>query len=172
MDGQIYLVTTTTIGRQPMFNDWRLAAVAARSLANRELWRDARLCCWVLMPDHWHAMIQLFPGAQLPAVVRRAKAVSARAVNQARRAEGAVWARAFHDRALRDEERVRDAARYVVANPVRAGLARSVREYPFWDAMWLDATVAASKADACAAALPASAADQDRDVVAIAAGVA
>ena len=138
MDGQIYLVTTTTLGRQTIFDDWRMAAVAARALANRELWRDARLCCWVLMPDHWHAMIQLFPGAQLPAVVRRAKVVSARAVNQARRVDGAVWAKAFHDRALRDDESVLDAARYVVANPVRAGLARSVREYPFWDAMWLD----------------------------------
>lgn len=172
MDGQIYLVTTTTLGRQPMFDDWRLAAVAARSLANRELWRDARLCCWVLMPDHWHAMIQLFPGAHLPAVVRRAKAVSARAVNQARRAEGAVWARAFHGRALRAEERVRDAARYVVANPVRAGLARSVREYPFWDAMWLDATTVALEADARTVARPASTADQDRDVAACAGGIA
>jgi REP element-mobilizing transposase RayT len=145
MDGQIYLVTTTTLGRQAIFNDWRVAAIAARALANRDLWRDARLCCWVLMPDHWHAMIQLFPGAQLPAVVRRAKAVSARAVNRMRGGDGAVWAKAFHDRALRDEESVLDAARYVVANPVRAGLARSVREYPFWDAMWLDARLPSSE---------------------------
>jgi REP element-mobilizing transposase RayT len=145
------------LGRQTIFDDWRMAAIAARALANRELWRDARLCCWVLMPDHWHAMIQLFPGAQLSAVVRRARVVSARAVNQARRADGAVWAKAFHDRALRDDESVVDAARHVVANPVRAGLARSVREYPFWDAMWLDTRSASieGRMHAATTALPA-----------------
>jgi len=29
-------------------------------------------------------------------------------------------------------------ARYVVANPVRAGLADSVLAYPYWNAVWLD----------------------------------
>jgi len=28
-------------------------------------------------------------------------------------------------------------ARYVCANPIRAGLVKSVRDYPFWDARWL-----------------------------------
>ena len=139
MHGQIYLVTTTTLGRIPLFADWRLGAIASRALANRELWRDARLLCWVLMPDHWHALIELGSGTRLDAVLNRIKAVSAREVNRAAGGTGAVWARAFHDRALRDEDDLVAAARYVVANPVRAGLAHSVREYPFWDAIWLDA---------------------------------
>lgn len=28
-------------------------------------------------------------------------------------------------------------ARYMVANPLRAGLVSSIREYPHWDAVWL-----------------------------------
>jgi hypothetical protein len=28
-------------------------------------------------------------------------------------------------------------ARYVVANPVRAGLVQRVGQYPHWDAIWL-----------------------------------
>jgi putative transposase len=31
------------------------------------------------------------------------------------------------------------AARYIVRNPVRAGLATKCVLYPFWDAVWLDA---------------------------------
>jgi len=139
MQGQIYLVTTTTLGRNPLFSDWRLGAIASRALANRDLWRDARLLCWVLMPDHWHALIELGSGTRLAAVLNRIKAVSAREINRVAGGTGAVWARAFHDRALRDEDDLVAAARYIVANPVRAGLARSVREYPFWDAVWLDA---------------------------------
>ena len=29
-------------------------------------------------------------------------------------------------------------ARYIVANPVRAGLVKNVRDYPHWDAVWLE----------------------------------
>jgi len=38
----------------------------------------------------------------------------------------------------RCDEGLRAVARYVIANPVRAGLAERVGDYPFWDAVWLD----------------------------------
>ena len=28
-------------------------------------------------------------------------------------------------------------ARYIVANPLRAGLVRSLKDYPYWSAAWL-----------------------------------
>jgi REP element-mobilizing transposase RayT len=143
MPGQTYLVTTTTLARRPLFEDWRVACVAARALTNANLWRDARLLCWALMPDHWHGMIELCDGAALGAVVNRVKAVSAREINRAASSTGAVWAKAFHDQALRAEEDLVATARYIIANPVRAGIAKSVREYPFWDAVWLESAAPA-----------------------------
>src|SRR5687768_6183540 len=59
---QIYLVTTTTVGRRPWFSDFDLARRAARSLTSPRWWTDATLLCWTLMPDHWHAVIELGPG--------------------------------------------------------------------------------------------------------------
>jgi len=38
---------------------------------------------------------------------------------------------------LRNDEDLLDVARYVVANPVRAGLVPRVGDYPFWNAVWL-----------------------------------
>ena len=32
---------------------------------------------------------------------------------------------------------LRDVARYIVANPLRAGLVERVGDYPYWDAVWL-----------------------------------
>ncbi|MEQ7866160.1 transposase, partial [Xanthomonas sp. WHRI 8393] len=32
---------------------------------------------------------------------------------------------------------LRLAARYLIANPLRAGLVERVGDYPFWDAIWL-----------------------------------
>jgi hypothetical protein len=38
---------------------------------------------------------------------------------------------------LRQDEDVARVARYVVANPLRAGLVKRIGDYPLWDAAWL-----------------------------------
>lgn len=69
--------------------------------------------------------------------IGRAKALAARAWR--RYVHGMpLWAPGFHDHALRREESIVDAARYIVLNPVRAGLVRCAGDYPFWDAVWLN----------------------------------
>jgi len=32
---------------------------------------------------------------------------------------------------------LRRVARYVVANPMRAGLVKQIGDYPLWDAIWV-----------------------------------
>jgi putative transposase len=135
--GRIYLVTFTTRGRLRRFCDWERARTAASALAAEASWPTARLLCWVLMPDHWHGLVQLEGGENLGRVVGRAKAVTTRALREAGLANASPWARSFHDHGLRREENMRRMARYIVANPVRAGLVRRVGDYPFWDAVWL-----------------------------------
>jgi REP element-mobilizing transposase RayT len=92
---------------------------------------------WVLMPDHLHWLIQLGDRHSLSEVIRMFKGRSSLAINTVLERAGAIWQRGFYDHALRREEDVEDIARYIVANPVRAGLVRSVREYSLWDAKWL-----------------------------------
>jgi REP element-mobilizing transposase RayT len=92
---------------------------------------------WVLMPDHVHWMLQLGESMGLGEAVNRLKSASARRLNRRMGQQGTIWARAFHDRALRREDDLKVMARYLVANPVRAGLVERVGDYPFWDAVWL-----------------------------------
>jgi REP element-mobilizing transposase RayT len=95
------------------------------------------MLAWVLMPDHAHWLLQLGDLETLAAVVNRLKSASARHTNRALGRQGALWQKAFHDHALRSEEDLRQTARYVVANPLRAGLVRRINDYPFWNAVWL-----------------------------------
>lgn len=48
-----------------------------------------------------------------------------------------VWEKGFHDRALRGEATLKPAARYLVGNPLRAGLAEQIGDYPYWNSIWL-----------------------------------
>ena len=133
---QVYLVTTTSHERRPLFSDFYLATCACRTLAEPRLWRDSRLLAWVLMPDHWHALVELGGNESLSKVIGRAKAVSAAAINRHRDSDAAVWQAGFHDRALRRESSTVMAARYLIANPIRAGLVARPGDYSFWDTIW------------------------------------
>jgi putative transposase len=134
--GGIYLLTTVLRGRQPLFRDMTLARLLINELRLAHDRQQVSSLAWVVMPDHLHWLVQLGDG-QLHSLMRQVKSRSAMAINRTRGMTGAIWQEGFHDRALRNEENVRDAARYIVANPLRAGLVSRLAEYPFWDAIWL-----------------------------------
>ncbi len=133
----IYLVTATTLDRQKFFLNFDAACSAARCLEDAKWLGDAKMLAWVLMPNHLHGLLQLGERDDLSAVVRRIKSASAQQVNRVLSKTGAVWASAFHDHALRDEDDLQNVARYMVANPLRAGLVTRIGDYPFWNAVWL-----------------------------------
>ena len=91
---------------------------------------------WVVMPDHLHWLAQL-QTASLDGLLQRIKGRSARRINLHRGSSGPVWQAGYHDRAIRKEEDLLSVARYIVANPLRAGLTKQVGDYPLWDAVWL-----------------------------------
>lgn len=125
--GRIYLITTVTRSRNPVFNDLYAARTVIRTLANQ---RTVSTLAFVLMPDHLHWLFALGPES-LDVTVGRFKSMSARALRRP------TWQPGYHDRAVREDEDFRQLARYVVANPLRAGLADSAGSYPHWDAVWL-----------------------------------
>ncbi|MCP1648611.1 REP-associated tyrosine transposase [Pseudomonas nitroreducens] len=135
--GEIYLLTVTTFRREPLFVDFPKACCVARCFEGRLSLGENRLLAWVLMPDHAHWLLQLGEGERLETSVGRLKALSAREFNRLSGRRGSVWTSAFHDHALRNEKEVLPAARYIVANPIRAGMVRRIGDYPFWNAQWL-----------------------------------
>ena len=128
---RIYLVTAVTRKRLPIFGDLPSARHLIRSLMKEQELGRASTLAFVVMPDHFHWLLQLREDASLSKVVRAVKAVTAH------RLGAPVWHDGFHDRALRQEEDLTAAARYVVANPLRAGLVQNLGDYPHWDAIWL-----------------------------------
>ncbi len=136
--GRIYLITFCTADREALFADPECARAFILSLHSRLLLKQSRLLCWVLMPDHWHGLVELGQADTLSTLIGRIKGATANAINAHRKARGCVWSDGFHDHALRTEQDLLGVARYIVLNPVRAGLVQRVGEYPFWDAIWLD----------------------------------
>uniref|UniRef100_UPI000F06693B REP-associated tyrosine transposase n=1 Tax=Pseudomonas viridiflava TaxID=33069 RepID=UPI000F06693B len=91
---------------------------------------------WVVMPDHLHWLFELRTDS-IAGVMRRVKSKAAIAVNKTSGCKGRLWQYGYHDKAIRKEQDLIHYARYIVANPMRAGLVGSVKDHPLWDATWI-----------------------------------
>jgi REP element-mobilizing transposase RayT len=131
--GQAYLLTTATFRRRQLLVRLPAIAVVARTLLALEREGAWALHAWVVMPDHVH-LVATLERANLSVAMRLLKGRSSRCLRANANVIGPVWQPGFHDHALRTTETARAAALYVCANPLRAGLAESLRLYPGWDA--------------------------------------
>ncbi|WP_313201286.1 REP-associated tyrosine transposase [Pseudomonas sp.] len=134
--GGLYLLTTVTHQRKRIFTHMRFARAVILQMRQAE--RDG-LCqslAWVVMPDHLHWLIELRTDT-LSCLMRQFKSRSSHALYQAGMPRRKIWQPGYQDRALRREESVLQVARYIIANPIRAGLVRHARDYPNWDAIWV-----------------------------------
>lgn len=135
--GGVYLVTTATAGRRPVFARFDRAREACLAFDAFEREGAASLLAWVLMPNHAHWLVQLGPREPLHQAINRLKSSSARRVLSRFGGSRPLWSRGFHDRAMRHGDDLIAASRYIIANPLRAGLVRRIVDYPFWNAIYL-----------------------------------
>ena len=134
--GRLYLLTSITQQRRPIFKDFYLGRLVVEQF--RQAHEDGIVMskAWVVMPDHFHWLVEL-KDKTLAEVMCRVKSRSSVMVNQACRSTGRLWQKGYHDRALRDEEDIKDIARYIIKNPIRARLTTRIGDYPLWDACWM-----------------------------------
>ncbi|AUG38363.1 transposase [Pseudomonas chlororaphis] len=134
--GQIYVLTSVTQNREPLFSDFHSGRLAVAAFKQAEQEQLAHSLAFVVMPDHFHWLVELH-GSTLPVLMGRTRSRICVSLNCQRRRKGAVWQRGYHDRGIRKEEDLQAVARYIVANPLRAGLVKRVGDYSLWDAIWV-----------------------------------
>ena len=79
---------------------------------------------FVLMPDHVHMIVAFSRQYRVEAVVEAWKRYAATKYK-------IVWQRGFFEHRLRGNESAEEKAEYIRQNPVRAGLVKTLGEWPF-----------------------------------------
>ena len=134
--GRLYLLTTITQQRRPIFNNFQLGRLVVDQF--RQAHEDGIVIskAWVVMPDHFHWLIEL-QNKTLGELICRIKSRSSVNINRLTKTHERVWQKGYYDRALRQEDDVKAAARYIIQNPIRAQIASRIGDYPLWDACWI-----------------------------------
>ncbi len=83
---------------------------------------DYQLDAWVIMPNHFHALVEPVEGRELGGIVQRCKGGSAREINRARGVTGKLWQHEPFDHIVRSEAQLDHFRRYIALNPAKAGL--------------------------------------------------
>ena len=99
----------------------QIAAVVADTLRLFDE-KKYRLFAWCIMPNHVHVVMRVFPTHELADVLHSWKSYTAKEANRILNKHGAFWQREYYDHLLRDEAEFERALKYVVENPVKAGL--------------------------------------------------
>jgi len=91
---------------------------------------DARryvLDTWCIMPNHVHVLIRPLGFPSLAGILHSWKSFTAKKINAASGRTGTFWQKDYFDRIIRNEEHRDTVRRYILENPVDAGL----RDWPW-----------------------------------------
>jgi len=123
-----YSVTVRCAAGRP-FTDSKSVSQALETLESSAVRNRFKVLAYCFMPDHLHLLLQGDTNSFLPELMKDFKQRSGYAFKQKTRT--ALWQKSYYDHVLRSEEAATDVARYIFANPVRAGLVASPCEYPY-----------------------------------------
>lgn len=124
-----YFLTFCTCERRETFRDAQAAAWVITHFRRTARATGFALLAYCVMPDHAHLLVEgTTAAADLRRFAKRAKQASGQAWRN--RTRSRLWQEGYYDRVLRGEADAKAMARYIVANPVRAGLARVPADYP------------------------------------------
>jgi putative transposase len=129
-----YFLTISTFRRSPVFVDCDAARIVTTQLARAASSERFSVIAYCLMPDHLHLLAEATcEAADFQRFVRIFKQQSA--FYWKRETGQPLWHRSYFERVLRDGEDTIDVIRYILGNPVRAGLAAKPDDYRYLGTM-------------------------------------
>jgi len=120
-----YFVTAVTAERRRIFQVAANAELLQRTLLDYHGQGRFLLHAFVIMPDHFHAI--LTPASEVS--LEKAMQFIKGGFSFRLKSKLDVWQRSFNETQILTEEKFRNGVRYVEENPVRRGLAPTANSY-------------------------------------------
>jgi len=130
-DKALYFITTTTEGRKEIFKDSIACELLVNILIYNKFIYDFSVYGFVIMPDHFHIIIQPNGELNISEIMKKVKGNFSRFYNKITGLKGGIWQQGFYDEGIRDEVQLREVIKYIHANPFKKGLVSDVREYKY-----------------------------------------
>jgi len=94
--------------------------------------KDIEVICYCIMPNHVHLVFRLLSKNKLVGdIMASIKRYSAKSANEVLNLKGKFWQAESFDRLVRDEKELYNIIKYVLLNPVNAGLVENYKDWQY-----------------------------------------
>ena len=133
LPGVLHFVTGNFLHRVPLFIDSACCEEFLEVLSDLNQQWPSKLISYVLMPDHFHLISNPRDG-HIKEFIGTLKSLSAKRILTSRksvrvRSDGQVWQESFKAMPLWSGWMIWQKINYIHANPVRAGIVKSAKDY-------------------------------------------
>ena len=122
-----YLVTAVTAQRHSLFQVTATAELLQQTILDYRSQGRFLLHAFVIMPDHFHALIMPAPDVSLEKAMQFIKG----GFSFRLKSKVDVWMRSFNESQIMTKEKFMNCVQYIEENPVRRGLASTPQLHPF-----------------------------------------
>ena len=125
-----FVTTKTSMGRRILQSE-RNAGLLIDVLRSLVVEQQFNLLDFVIMPDHFHALITIYQEMTIEKAMQLIKGRFSRRLKLETGYLGEVWQRGFTESQILNSESLKKHQQYISENPVKAKLAESASQYAF-----------------------------------------
>lgn len=125
----VYFVTAKTWQRRPLFGKEGPAKILLEQILSCRERGFYKLHAFVIMPEHFHALLTPGDKATLEKAMQMIKGGSAYEIRKQLMYRFPIWQPGYHDRWIRSVEEYETRKRYIELNPVTAKLVDRAEAY-------------------------------------------
>lgn len=130
-EGAVYFVTSATKKKEKIFLNIKAANFFISTLQYHKYILEYNIYGYVVMPEHFHLLIQPSESYSLSKAMNFIKGTFSRKYNKMFGHKGIVWQPSFYDVGMRSEGDILTRLKYMHNNPVKYGLVQDPQDYPF-----------------------------------------
>src|SRR5437773_2945782 len=130
-DGLIYHALNRGNNRAAVFAREADFRAFLRALGQTQLRYPFQLYGYCLMTNHFHLLLQPEAGQSISRILQSLTVAHTWRYHRAHASVGHVWQGRFKSPVIQDDDHLLVVLRYVEANPLRAGMVRDLKDYPW-----------------------------------------
>lgn len=135
-----YYIVIHTLGKRPLLDSLYTGRCVINVLKDHH--DRAFTIAFAILPDCLHWLVLPRGATPLPHTIARVRSQSTQRYQALTGSTSPLWHRAWDERAIGENENIRDIALHIITSPKRAGLVSSISDYPHWDAGFMGETQA------------------------------
>jgi putative transposase len=129
--GEAYHLTARGVDRDPIFRtplDYLSLLALLRDVSDRASWI---VHAWCFMTTHYHLIVRTGSATDVSAAMHRLNGIYAREFNLRHDRRGHLFGRRYSPTPIAGDGHLSAACDYVLLNPVTAGIAQNVEDWPW-----------------------------------------